>query len=184
MSKTSTFETKFRRRREQKTDYSKRLALLKTERPRMVVRLSNQYVRCQIVHFKPEGDEALASVYSKQLKKIGWNGSGKNLPACYLTGFWMGREALQKGISEAILDMGMKTPVHGGRVFAVLKGAVDAGLKIPHDEKAFPPLERIQGKHIESFAKALGEGKGNRFSKSESSIPEMMEKVKKALEQA
>ncbi len=180
MSHTSTFEVKFRRRREQKTDYEKRLALLKTKRPRMVVRLSNQFVRCQLVKYKPEGDEAIVSVFSKKLADFGWKGSGRNLPACYLTGYWLAKQALQQGEAEAVLDMGMRTPVHGGRIFSVLKGAVDGGLKIPHNEKAFPSNERLHGKHIEAFAeKAKG---SNRFSKSSANVSELMEHVKKALD--
>jgi large subunit ribosomal protein L18 len=38
-------------------------------------------------------------------------------------------------------------------LFAALKGAVDAGLDIPHDPAIFPSQDRIMGKHIDKFRK-------------------------------
>ena len=38
------YAVKFRRRREGKTDYKKRLNLLKSELPRFIVRISNKYI--------------------------------------------------------------------------------------------------------------------------------------------
>ena len=41
-------------------------------------------------------------------------------------------------------------------IFAVLKGAVEAGLEVPHDPKMFPSEDRIVGKHIsEDVAKTF-----------------------------
>jgi len=34
------------------------------------------------------------------------------------------------------------------RMAAALKGIVDAGVKVPADEKTFPPDERINGEHL------------------------------------
>ncbi|MDP6670941.1 MAG: 50S ribosomal protein L18, partial [archaeon] len=56
-----------------------------------------------------------------------------------------------------ILDIGFNTPVHGSRVFAALKGAIDNGLDVKADEKALPSEDRVSGKHIEEYAKKLGE---------------------------
>jgi len=50
-----------------------------------------------------------------------------------------------------------KTPVKGSRVFAALKGAVDAGLKVPHSESILPDESRIKGEHIAAYAKSLDE---------------------------
>jgi len=72
----------------------------------------------------------------------------KNTSAAYLTGYLAGKLALQKGIKEAILDIGLQRPVKGSRVFAALKGLLDAGLEIPHGEDIFPSEERIKGLHI------------------------------------
>ena len=41
MSRTSTYEVKFKRRNEGKTNYKKRLAMLKSGRPRAVIRKTN-----------------------------------------------------------------------------------------------------------------------------------------------
>ena len=46
----------------------------------------------------------------------------------------------------------MNKSVKGSRLYAVLKGAVDAGLSIPHSEEALPAIERINGKSIADYA--------------------------------
>jgi large subunit ribosomal protein L18 len=51
----------------------------------------------------------------------------------------------------------MHEPVPGSKVFAVLKGALDAGLQIPHGEEVLPPEDRISGKHISQYAAKLKE---------------------------
>jgi len=151
--KTSTFDTKFKRRREAKTNYKKRIAFVKSKKPRLVVRKTNKYVNVQIISFEKEGDKTIASANSKELKGLGWGFSFKNLPAAYLTGLLIGKRATEKKVEEAVLDIGFLSPVHGSIPFAVLKGAVDAGLKIPFEETALPKEERISGKHIQDFSK-------------------------------
>lgn len=157
MSHKATYEVKFRRRREGKTDYKKRLALLKGNKPRFVVRKSNKTITAQIIEYKKEGDKVLSHSNSNELKKFGWKLNTKNLPAAYLTGFLCAAKAKEAG--EAILDIGRNTPVHGSIVFAALKGAVDAKLNIPFDEKAFPKEEKINGKEIEKYLSSLDEEK-------------------------
>ena len=49
MSTSTTFKVKFRRRRELKTDYRKRLAMLKGNKPRLVVRKSNNAMTVEVV---------------------------------------------------------------------------------------------------------------------------------------
>jgi large subunit ribosomal protein L18 len=152
-----TYTVQFRRRGEGKTDYKKRLALLKSNKPRLVVRRSNKSTNVQVIQYLKEGDKVLATANSKQLAKYGWKASGGNIPAAYLTGFLCGMKAKQAQVNEAVMDLGMVTPVKGSVSFAVLKGAVDAGLKVPHDEKAFPAEDRVNGKHIADLAAKLGE---------------------------
>ena len=41
-----------RRRHQRKTDYKKRIALLKSEKPRIVVRKTNKYILSQYKNFK------------------------------------------------------------------------------------------------------------------------------------
>ncbi|MBU1120841.1 50S ribosomal protein L18 [Candidatus Micrarchaeota archaeon] len=157
MSKTSTFKMKFKRRMKGKTDYSKRLGLLKSKKPRLVVRKSNNNVLTQIIEYSSSGDKVLVSGHSKELKKLGWKMHKGNIPAAYLTGMLCGLRAKKKNVSEAVLDIGRLTPVHGSVVFAVLKGVVDAGISIPFDEKAFPSQERVSGKEIQKYLSSLSE---------------------------
>ncbi len=157
MARSGRYKVKFRRRREGKTDYRKRLALLKGGKPRMVVRKTNRYIIVQFVEFKPEGDRVLAYAFSKELSKYGWPYSGKSLPAAYLTGYLAAKRALDAGINEAILDIGRYTSTKGSRLYAALKGAVDAGLQVPHSEEVLPEEERIRGEHIASWASELYE---------------------------
>ena len=164
MSTGPTFKVKFRRRRESKTNYVKRLALLKSGKPRLVVRKSNNATVAEGVDYRPEGDSVKSFYSSGSLKKLGWKGHSGNLPASYLAGFACAKKALKSGVKEAVLDIGLETPVHGSRVFAALKGAIDAGLSVPADETVFPKAERIEGTHIS------GETKKN------------FEEVKKAIE--
>ncbi|MFH1257197.1 MAG: 50S ribosomal protein L18 [Candidatus Diapherotrites archaeon] len=148
MTHKTTYTMPFRRRRGEKTNYKKRLALLKSGKPRLVVRKTNANFLAQIVKFMPKGDETVASANSSELKKFGWNSHKGNLPTAYLVGFACALKAKKKEVKEAVLDIGLYTPVHGSRVFAALKGAVDAGMQIALDEKVFPKEERLKGKHI------------------------------------
>ena len=45
--------------------------------------------------------------------------------------------------------------IAGSRLFAAAKGAIDAGLAIPHGEAILPKKERIQGQHIGNYSKLL-----------------------------
>lgn len=139
---------KLKRRREKKTDYRKRLKLLLSGKPRLVIRRSNKYIRLQIVEYDEKGDKTVLGLLSKTLQKYGWPKSFKNLPACYLSGYLIGKLALRRNIKEVVADTGLHRLTKGCRIFAVIKGAVDAGLKVPHSESIYPPEERLVGKHI------------------------------------
>ncbi len=152
----STYEVKFRRRRHN-TDYKKRLALLKGNKPRLVVRKSNKIITVQLIEYKKDGDKVLSHANSNELKKLGWKLNTKNIPSAYLTGMICILKA--KDTKEAVLDIGRNTPIHGSIVFAALKGAVDAKLKIPFNESAFPKQEKINGKSIEKYLTSLDEEK-------------------------
>ncbi|HEV8359782.1 MAG TPA: 50S ribosomal protein L18 [Candidatus Thermoplasmatota archaeon] len=152
MAQGARYRVKFRRRREGRTDYRRRVALLKGRQPRVVVRRSLSNVRVQVVAFDPKGDKVLASADGRELAKLGLQGtSGKSVPAAYLTGVLAGQRAKQAGIRQAVLDLGRHTPNAGGRIFAALKGVLDAGLEVPHDEGVLPADERLKGQHIEGF---------------------------------
>jgi large subunit ribosomal protein L18 len=139
------YSVPYRRRREGRTNYRSRLALLKSGIPRAVVRRSRNLIRVQFIEYEPTGDRVLASVDSRMLKTYGWTAGRANTASAYLTGYLAGRKALESGVEEAVLDIGVTMPTKGSRMFAVLKGLVDAGVYIPHSDEALTPEERITG---------------------------------------
>lgn len=139
----------FRRRREGRTDYRSRLALLKSGETRLVVRRTGGNVIAQFVNWAEEGDQVAATAVGLELSKLGWNGSPKSTPAAYLTGLLAGKRAMDAGIDEAVFDMGRHRPVRGSKVFAALKGVVDAGVWIPHDDSMFPSEDRLTGDFLD-----------------------------------
>lgn len=141
-----------KRRIENKTNYRKRLVLLKGRVPRLVIRKTNRYIIMQIIESKDAQDNVLFSANTKELLKHGWPedkaGSLKSIPASYLTGLLLGKKA--KGIKEnVILDTGLIPNTKGSRIYAAVKGVSDSGIKINYDEKVIPSKERIEGKHTE-----------------------------------
>ncbi len=146
----------FRRKREGKTNYKKRIRLLMSKTHRMVVRISLKNVVAQIIEFHPEGDKVLATASSKELLKKGWKLHGGNLVTGYLVGYLLGSKSKVK---KAVLDIGLQTCVSGCCIYAVLKGALDAGLKISHSEDILPKEDRINGKHISEYATKLKDNK-------------------------
>ncbi|MGB9937905.1 MAG: 50S ribosomal protein L18 [Methanobacterium sp.] len=157
MAHGSRYKVAFKRRNEGKTNYGARIKLIELDKARLVVRLTNNHVIAQIIKVAPEGDETVISAHSNELKKMGWLGSTKNLSAAYLTGFLCGKKAQIEGVEDAILDIGLKSPTKGTKIFAVLKGAVDSGLNVPHGESVLPQDERIRGEHVAQYAESLSE---------------------------
>jgi len=147
MKTTRTMQ--FRRRKENKTNYAKRLAMLKSGKNRVLFRKSNKRITMQLISYEETSDKTLASTYSDKLKQFGFEGKC-NLPSAYLTGYWLGKLALAAGTTEAIFDAGIHMGVLGGRAAAALKGVIDSGLKVPAEAKAFPREDRLEGKHIET----------------------------------
>jgi len=153
MAKGPRYCVPFRRRREGKTDYKARKALLLSGKPRLVVRGSLKHMIVQIIVAKPHGDEVIVSAHSKELtRKYGWKASGGNISACYLTGLLCGLKA--KSVKEAVLDIGLHSSTKN-RIFAALKGVLDAGVNVPYSEEKLPNEERIKGEHIAEYAKIL-----------------------------
>ncbi|MBI5001552.1 MAG: 50S ribosomal protein L18 [Euryarchaeota archaeon] len=138
------YKLAFRRRREGKTDYRRRKALLTPDKPRAVVRRSIKYVSVQLVNTSDKGDMVVAAATSRELKELGWKASGSNTAAGYLTGYMAGKRAAGKKMREAVLDIGLATPVKGGVLFGALKGLIDAGLKVPHDPESLPKEDRLK----------------------------------------
>jgi len=166
------YQVKFRRRREGKTDYyaRKRLTIqdknkYAASKYRLVVRITNKDVICQIIDSKIQGDVVVCAAYSHELPRYGIKVGLTNWAACYATGLLLARRTLKKfdldgtyegqtepdgemyQVEEAedsprpfscVLDVGLVRTTTGNRVFGALKGAVDGGLDIPHSEKRFP----------------------------------------------
>jgi len=143
------YRLSFRRRREGKTNYRSRLALLKSRKNRVVVRKTCHNIRGQVIQYTPQGDKILVNAISSELKKYGWDSHGTNAPASYLTGFLLGKRAKAKGIKEGVLDIGLHAPSKGANIFCTLNGMLDAGIKIPHGKDILPSEDRIKGVHID-----------------------------------
>lgn len=134
---------------------------------RLVVRLTNRKVICQVVYATIVGDRTVCQAQSTDLEKYGIPVGHKNYAACYATGLLCARRCLKimgmdedfKGKEEAdgeefhveeadteaerrpfkaILDVGIRRTCVGARVWGALKGAADGGLHVPHSIKNFP----------------------------------------------
>ena len=161
MIKRSVYTVQFRRKREGTTNYRKRLKILASNRPRLVIRKSLKNTQAAIVEYDKRGDMVKISSHSSNLKKFGWSYSAGNLPAAYLVGFLLGK-SVSADLNDVVLDIGLNKSVRGSRVYAVLAGVLDAGLKIPHDKGILPTKERLVGKHIMDY--------GNELKKDETSF--------------
>ncbi|MBM3233829.1 50S ribosomal protein L18 [Candidatus Pacearchaeota archaeon] len=141
-----------RRRIEGKTDYKKRMRLLKSEAGRIIFRKTNKYIIGQYVKSKEAQDFVSRGIESRILLKYGWPkeaaGSLKSLPACYLTGLLLGRKIIDKeGKIKAALDIGLIRNTKKSKIYAFLKGLIDAGIDIPNNAE-FPDENRISGRHL------------------------------------
>jgi Ribosomal protein L18 len=139
-----------KRRRLNKTNYRKRLALVKTGVPRAVIRKSLKHTRVDIVEYRPSGDRVVSHGCTIELKKFGWKAPTGNLPSAYLAGYMSGLRARKKGITKVYADLGLQKVVKGGRLMAAIKGLLDAGIEIPVDEDLLPDESHLKGEHLES----------------------------------
>merc|ERR1712168_1699747 len=174
------FQVKFRRRREGKTDYYARKRLViqhknkyNTPKHRMIVRISNKDITCQIAYAHLKGDQVVCAAYSHELPKYGVPVGLTNYAAAYCTGLLLARRLLNKykldtlyegqtkvdgdeffvedldgdqpGAFHACLDIGLARTSTGARIFGAMKGAVDGGIDIPHSQKRFPGFDREAG---------------------------------------
>lgn len=142
-----------RRRREGKTDYSKRIILLKSGAARIVFRKTNRYLIAQYIKSKEAKDSIEFGMNSKALLKYGWpekaKGSLKSLPAAYLLGVLTAKKITDKK-KLPIVDMGMIGSVHKSRAYAFVKGLLDSGISVKHKEGIFPDENRIKGEHMKN----------------------------------
>jgi len=92
------YQVKYRRRRQNKTDYKARVALVnqdknkyQTPKYRFVVRITNRDVVCQIFSSDIKHDVCIASAYSHELKRYGLTVGLTNYAAAYATGLLLAR---------------------------------------------------------------------------------------------
>ncbi len=154
-SKAKTHRILYRRKREGRTNYKKRLNILISNKLRLVVRKSLKNIQANIVEYAPKGDKTVLSCHSGELEKLGWKFNKGNVPAAYLTGFLLGKKGKKQGIDGLVLDIGLHASVNGSRIYAVLAGILDSGLKVAHNPKILPSKDRLMGKHIGDFASKL-----------------------------
>jgi len=137
-----------KRRLQGKTNYTKRLILLKGNCPRLVIRKSNKYILLQIIESVHAQDKVLAGVSTRDLLKYNWpenkKGSLKSLGAAYLGGLLIGKKIKEKIKGKVILDTGLIPSTKGSRVYAAVKGVADAGVNIVYNEEVIPDIEKIK----------------------------------------
>ncbi len=142
------------RRIQGKTDYKARINLLKSGKKRVVFRKTNKYIISQLVKSDEAKDKVILGITSKKLLEYGWpkesSGSLKSLPSCYLTGFLFGKKMLDKGKKQGILDLGLIVSIPKSKPYAFVKGLIDSGISIPHNEKVLPNQEQIKKKTIKN----------------------------------
>ncbi|MEX2017371.1 MAG: 50S ribosomal protein L18 [Candidatus Pacearchaeota archaeon] len=142
-----------RRRREGKTDYKKRINLLKGESPRIILRKTNRYLITQYVKSIEAQDKIEIGLNSSALLEYGWPesavGSLKSVTAAYLLGMLLGKKISDKK-SVPIIDLGMLKIVHKSSIFGFIKGLIDSGIKIDTKEGIFPEESRIKGEHLKN----------------------------------
>jgi large subunit ribosomal protein L5e len=97
------FQTKFKRRRQGKTDYYARRRLIwqdknkyGTPKYRLVVRFTNKDITCQIFYARIQGDICVAEAHSKELMRYGVTVGLTNYSASYATGLLLARRTLSK----------------------------------------------------------------------------------------
>lgn len=150
MASGPRYRVAMRRRREKRTDFRTRLALLKGGKPRLVIRSSNKDMHVQLIEFDMKGDKVLAEASALELKKQGWTGPTGNAQAAYLTGYLLGKKV---GAKEAVVDLGLQNP-YGLRLRAAMKGALDSGMNLNIGGE-LPSDERIKTEDVTKVISAM-----------------------------
>jgi large subunit ribosomal protein L18 len=177
------YHVPFRRRREGKTNYHKRLGLMISKRPRVVVRKSGRNLIVQLIEHNTAGDKTLISASALDLKKLGYKGATGNIPAAYLTGLLFGSRALKAGYSHGVLDGGLNANSRGSRIYAALLGAVEAGLDIPHGREPLPTRERAHGEDVAAYA-IDNPARFSRYGMDPKELPGHVDAVKREISSA
>jgi len=172
---------------------------------RLVVRITNKDIITQITYARLEGDHVMCAAYSHELPRYGMPIGLCNYAAAYATGLLLSRRILTKlnladkykgngdingqdyNVEEladgprpfcALLDVGLRRTTTGNKCFAVLKGATDGGMEVPHSERRFVGFDEeakklnadvlrkyIFGGHVSDFMKKLSEEDNEAYKK-------------------
>ncbi|CAJ0602780.1 unnamed protein product [Cylicocyclus nassatus] len=170
---------------------------------RLIVRFTNKDVIAQIAYSRIAGDVIVASAYSHELPAFGIKVGLTNYAAAYATGLLLASRHLKslkldntfKGGKDSetqshnveqqdkcrlkvVLDIGLARATVGCKAFAVMKGAVDGGMNIPHGESKFfgyddeshkydakAHRDRIFGKHVAAYMRLLKEEDESAYKK-------------------
>ncbi len=157
MAINGRYFVQFRRRREGRTDYYQRQRLIVSGRNRMVVRKTNRHIIIQLIAAQMDGDYTLVHVNSRDLVNYGYKGYLGNTPAAYLTGMLFAVRAQKAGYEGGIADLGLQVASTGARVFAAIKGVVEAGFDVPVGESILPDDDRCNGAHIAEYDERFGD---------------------------
>jgi large subunit ribosomal protein L5e len=171
---------------------------------RLIVRFSNHDICSQIAIATVSGDKVICCAYGRELSHHGLKAGYSNYSAAYCVGLLCAHRCKSKfalnnvysrvestsgkapmGNTHSdtgprhfslILDTGLKKTSTGSKVFATLKGAVDGGIRIPHNEKrfiGFDPLTKeteastlkkyLSGSHIRDLMNDLKEEEPTKF---------------------
>ncbi|VVB57033.1 50S ribosomal protein L18 [uncultured archaeon] len=160
-AKGPLYKVAFRRRRENRTDYRKRLGQIRSDAPRLVVRASNKGIRAQFVRFEQAGDMTQAQAGSWELEPLGWMPQA-NAPTAYLVGLMAGTRAKKAGLKSFHIDIGLSTASKGRILFAAGMGARDAGLQTELGDELID-AKRVKGEHIAAYAKELKSSNPSKF---------------------
>jgi len=137
------FQTKYRRRREGKTDYGARRVMVRQEKNkyatakyRLIARFTNTRVIAQIAWSTIEGDKVMMHADSTELAQYGVKVGLKNYAAAYCTGLLLARRVLTKvgladsfkGVEEVTAEeFHVEDDYEGDR--RPFKAVLDVGLK-------------------------------------------------------
>ena len=187
----TTYVPLLRRRRTGVTNYRARRKAITSHKALLVIRISNKNAVAQFVRPGARGDLVLSSAHSKELERLGWHGSRKSTPACYLLGLLAGSKAARAGVKEAIAYNGVVPFIGGSRIAALLKGVSEAGVSVPVGEEAYPDDARLKGKTIADYASKLSSEDKEAYSRTFSRLnkegfrpenyPSETERVKSAI---
>jgi large subunit ribosomal protein L5e len=206
------YQVKYKRRRQGKTDYYARRRLVvqdknkyNTPKHRLIVRITNKDIICQVAYARIEGDVVICAAYAHELPQYGIKVGLTNYAAAYSTGLLLARRLLKKynldgiykgleeangedycvedvedkpGAFRAYLDVGLARTTTGARLFGVMKGAVDGGIDVPHNNKRFPGYDsegkefhadihrkHIMGQHVAEYMRMLLEDDEEAYKK-------------------